>query len=385
MEATGYGYLHSRADAEDGFAEGRVRPWWSVSSGALFVYVEGDVRVDTSGYARGLPVSPADRSGSRRVADLREAFFETDTGWARLRVGQQVFDWSVTDTISPADNLSPRDWIDLIRWERVGAPAAALRFGSDSLLEVVWLPLFISSRLPPRDGRWMQPLPPGVDLAAPRPSGSRRGQFGARAGHTVGGVDLGLVFFDGHSHSPEFKWESTGTKVTVVPVQRRERVWAGSAAASAGGWSVRGEAGYFRQDQADDFLLFTLGADREWDSALRGGDSLYALLQYGNDQTTRRHQRVGEPKGPADFRRSLSHAALFTLRYRPGGSSRVSGQVRGTYHLSDRDYYLEPSLIAEGGGLRVEVGLGLIGGPRDSFLGAYGDNDRLFARGEWRF
>jgi hypothetical protein len=126
------------------------------------LYVEGDIRQDTAGLAHGYINDFTEHTGERWAVNVREGYGELNEKWLRVRTGKQIYDWSVTNTISPSDNISPRDWTDIIRSERIGVPSLDVRLGYDSYVQFVYIPLFSPSKLPVAGSRWERCLLPGL-------------------------------------------------------------------------------------------------------------------------------------------------------------------------------------------------------------------------------
>ena len=91
---------------------------------------------------------------------VRELYGQYESDSVKFSLGKQVFDWSVTDTVSPTDSLNPRDWTDIIEWERIGVPAASVTVGNDTYLQFV-AAMFSVSRLP--EESWTGDLPVEMD------------------------------------------------------------------------------------------------------------------------------------------------------------------------------------------------------------------------------
>jgi hypothetical protein len=298
---------------------------------------------------------------------------EAKDDFARLRAGKQIFDWSVTDTVSPSDNISPRDLSDPLEWERLGAPAVDLRLGRDSFVEVVYLPLFTSSRLP--TGRWAPVLPPNVTLGEAETDRSDW-QAAARMGTVLEGCDIGLSAYKGKSYSPGFEVRQEGSQVKAIPVFQDEAVYSLSGAKEIAGYTMRVEIGYFDQDGADDFVQYVVGLDREWGQVFNPRDAFYILVQYANEILVQSDE--ANPGGNLDFRRIFDNALLYTVRY--SFSEHVMVKVRGSRGFSKGDSFLEPSLGWQQGAWELNAGLDLLSGPPETFFGGYSHNDRGFLR-----
>jgi len=284
----------------------------------------------------------------------------------------------VTDTVSPADNLAPRDWTDIIRWERRAIPAIDVRIGTDWYLEAALMPLFEPSRMPPANSRWEHSLDPGISYGSPDYPASGNPQIAARVGTTWNSLDLGASFYHGFSFSPFWKPERRTTGVVLHQYYVRENVSAVSMAKEVAGVNFRFETGLFDHQGADDFMQFVFGLDREFGTVFRPSDSLYALVQYADETVLKKENPYGI--NAYDLRRILSNSIIGKLKYSFDDSKEWTLKLDGTYNFEHKDSYLQPGLIWKRGNLETELGADLFYGTMDSFFGGYGSNDRVYLK-----
>lgn len=387
VESFSAAYSREASDSKEGqlFTEIRILPTltWLYADKYLF-YLEGDIRQDTAGLAHGYINDFTEHTGGRWAVNVREGYGELNEKWLRIRTGKQIYDWSVTDTISPSDNISPRDWTDIIRSERIGVPSLDVRLGYDSYVQFVYMPLFSPSKLPVAGSRWERSLHQGLVNEEQETISSDSGQFAVRAGHVWNGFDLGVSFFTGYGYSPSFKLETVSvTETGLVPVYRREEVFAASLAKELSGCTLRSEVGYFNQDKEDDFVQGVVGIDREWGSIFKSVDSLYTLLQYTNEVKTQDADPVGFET--IDFRRIFNNAILGKVIYSLDDSNTWKAKLTGVYNLSDRDSYFEPAVTWSKRNFNIEAGVDVMSGTRDTFFGGYSQNDRFFITMTYKF
>lgn len=387
VESYSAAYSREASDSKEGqlFTEIRILPTLTVLySDQYLFYLEGDIRQDTAGLAHGYINDFGENTGERWAVNVREGYGELNEKWLRIRAGKQVYDWSVTDTISPSDNISPRDWTDIIRSERIGVPSLDVRLGYDSYVQFVYLPLFSPSKLPVAGSRWERSLPPGLVNEEQEIVSSDHGQFAVRAGQVWSGFDFGVSFFEGYGYSPSFKLEAiSATETGLVPVYRREEVFAASLAKEISGYTLRSEIGYFNQDKGDDFVQGVIGIDREWGGIFQSVDSLYTLLQYANEVTTQGNNPVGLET--IDFRRIFNNAMLGKVVYSFDDSNTWKAKLTGVYNISDHDGYIEPAVNWSKFNFNIEAGIDVLSGPRDTFFGGYSQNDRIFITMTYQF
>lgn len=380
IEAFGAAYLVNRRATEKQYGEIRFRPTMHYAPlDDLLLHVEVDFRADTEGFARGAMDSVVERTGRRWMADVREAYIEYSHDWFRMRLGKQIFDWSVTDTVSPADNINPRDWTDILEMERVSIPSAYLHVGYNTYAELVVTPWFTPSKLPVIGSRWERELPPGLVNAEQEVPGRDHGQLSVRAGTSWEGFDLGAVYYRGYSMSPSFKLHPVSFVLAeLVPVYRFEEVYSLSCTRAVREFTVRGEVGAFRQREEDDFIQYVVGIDREWSGLLKPVDSLYVLLQYANEVVTRQDRPL--PFSTIDFRRVLDNAIMAKVTYDFDSEKRWTVKFEAAINLEDGGSFFEPALVWRKHHVEWELGIDILSGGEGSFFGGYGENDRVYTK-----
>jgi hypothetical protein len=380
LESFGAVYLQKKDQAENAYLEGRFRPYFTYTPDEKWLFhLVGDGRPDSAGYAQGSINNIAERTGRRWYINVREAYAEFNYQWFRTRIGKQVFDWSVTDTVSPTDNLCARDWTDIIRNERVGAPAVAVRLGYKAYLEAVFLPLFTPSKLPVKGGRWERDLPPGFingDQEILSPSHS---QAGLRAGTTVAGFDLGASLYRGYSYSPAVRVQPISRfSAQLIPAYKPEWVYSLFLARELYSLNLRAEMGYFQQIDQDNFVQGVIGLDKEWSGIIRPVDSFFILLQYANDIVTKHNNTINYVN--YDLRRVLDNAIMIKSHYIFDSEKRWTVKIEGSFKLNKNDSYLEPAIVWRYKRAEVEGGVDILMGQKNTFFGGYKENKRIYLK-----
>ena len=384
FETYGAAYTQHKSGSEDAFGEFHFRPRLTlIQDEQLLVFVSPDIRQDSAGYTQGFVNPIPDRKSRRATAEAREAYLEYTPPGVRLRAGIQLFDWAVTDTVSPADSLSPRDWTDMIRWERRGLPAVDLRIGADSFAEAAFIPFFVPSRLPTPGSRWERSLQPGASYGTPEYPSGFTPQFALRSGATVNGFDVGASFFHGYSLSPFWKPELANTGIILHQVYRLENVYAVSAAKEIAGFNARLEIGHYDQHKADDFTQFVFGIDREYGNVLRPGDAFYLLLQYVDEYVWKKETPFGVTA--IDLRRVFTRSVMGKIRYGLDDSREWCLKLEGSYNFEKKDSYVQPAVVWKRGNVEIEAGFDILSGVTDSFFGGYRRNDRGYLKGKFMF
>lgn len=384
VEAYGSFFLQSDKGKESNFLEMRyLQKFTFIANENWLFHLETDLRADNRNFSHGAVNSITERD-SRWMLGYREAYTEYQKDKFRVRVGKQIINWSVTDTISPSDNVSPRDYMEIVRWERIGVPAVNIRYGGDTFVEGIYIPFFTPSKLPKIGSRWDRDLPTGLSASEQDVLGKDHGQFAFRVGTNFKGFDLTANYFHGYSYSPAIRLENGLNGMTeLVPNYLPLEAYSISAAKSWKGFTFRGEIGYFQQSGDDDFIQYVIGADREFTNLIGKTDSFYLLLQYANEIKTRSKNEL--PFETVDFRRVFNNAIMVKAKYAPSDSSRWEYKLEGTYNLTDQDIYIQPAATWKYKSFQVEGGLNMFFGPSSSFFGGYKRNDYLFLKTTYNF
>ncbi|MFA6550979.1 MAG: hypothetical protein WCV41_00395 [Patescibacteria group bacterium] len=377
LRTFGAAYFNDKAGAEDLFGEIRFLPEmaWQANDNFSF-YVQGDFRLDSKDYASGILDGVEDNG--RWIANFRQAYAEYNKDLFRLRVGKQIFDWSVCDTVSPSDNICPRDWMDVVKWERVGVPAIDLRYGDATFWEFVYIPWSTSSKLPA--GRWKYDLPTGLISGGVDGPDNDYDQFALRAGTNISGWDLGASYYHGFSYNPAIKIQSPNI---VIPTYTREDVISFSAVGEVGaGVMLRAEAGYFNQRGDDDFLQFVVGAERSWNDLFRPTDELFVLIQYVDEIETNNKNLAAKIY---DVRRAFNRSLMARVQYAFDDTRQWNLKFEGSYNFEKGDSYIQPSVSWRKNNFELEAGVGFAFGSKNTFWGGWEANDRAFLQCSYHF
>ena len=383
VEAYGSFFLQGDKGKENNFLEMRyLQKLTFIANDNWLFHLETDMRADNRNFSHGA-VNGITENDSRWMLGYREAYTEYQKDKLRIRIGKQIINWSVTDTISPSDNISPRDYMEIVRWERIGVPAINIRYGGDTFIEGIYTPFFTPSKLPKLGGRWDRDLPVGLRSVEQDVPGKDRGQFALRVGTNFKGFDLTASYFNGYSYSPSYRLERDGQMTDVIPFYVPLEAYTIGAAKSWKGFTFRGEVGYFQQNGDDNFIQYVIGADREFTGLVGKTDSFYFLLQYANEIKTRSKNEL--PFDTIDFRRVFNNAIMAKAKYAPSDSSRWEYKLEGTYNFTDHDIYVQPAAAWKYKSFQVEGGLNMFFGPSSTFFGGYKKNDHLYLKTTYNF
>ncbi|MES2296344.1 MAG: hypothetical protein V4582_04845 [Pseudomonadota bacterium] len=337
-----------------------------------------ELRLDSAGRRAGVaawtnPDAPAAASVQQAYIGYRQ------DGW-QLRAGKQVFDWSVTDTISPADVINPRDWSDITRVRKLAVPSLSLRYGQQTSLEWVWVPRQQVSTMPA--GPW---LPQAVSaLLAPAQRHDGAGQHGLRLSGNWLQTDWALIAYRGHSNAPDLALQMGAQGPVLQPFYQALQAQALTLARQVGERNMmRLEVAHKRQANGVNFVQAVIGGDLEMSGLANDGDTLYALIQYADSN---QHGTVRNALGWPDFQRVLERNVQVKLSYDPHSDRRQLLELSGTYNHAQRDSYWQLSYQRRlTPNLNVTAALAMAGGSADTFWGQYRDTSRATLQWHWRY
>ncbi len=329
-----------------------------------------------------------------------EAFLDLYLGPVDIRAGYQIYSWGVADLYNPTDKLNPRDYIDILNYEKEGILSLKVGYSfSNWTLEGIWIPLPEESYLPQPGWRFFempgasQGLPPAIvsDLIALRPGKSiRNPQFAARLRGTAGRFDLGFSYFYGLATVPQ-REVSVGTfnpvdntvTVTVTEVFPREHTVGANMATTIKKLGLHLEtAAVFPKDtgrdigSADQFRFnYVVGGNYTWSDVISDHDIRFFL-----DFTHEIHRDEKSTNLSRIFQLSL----LSRLEYIVSDDLKIT--LSGAYNFDDRDYIIRPRI--EWGfyeGFTLTAGADFLGGPSGSFFDLFEEDDRGYAWLKYEF
>jgi hypothetical protein len=379
--------------------------------------------------------------------EANEAYADIRLDRADLRLGIQKIAWGKLDGIPPTDVVNPRDYHDPLVGDfeerKIGIPALLgtyylpdlPRFDLTSLrATLVYIPIAVPARLALREERWFPSsiTPPstfekaGIVLPVRLGTVNRRpprdfddGGIAFRLGGTWREVDWDLYHYSGPETGP-----NTDLRVVVQPgptipdavihsdlVQAHDTMHMTGAdgAVVLGGVTVRAEAAFFLDHsylrRAADLVaaarrlpigpivmrlqngraahlalgeLFPSQDSLEWGI---GADYLVAgwqpLLQV--------NQIVILDSAPTLLVADPETRVVASLKKRIL-ADRLELEARGTYAIERGAWFLFPRIsYAVRDDFRVRVGYLAVGGPRDSLLGQFGQNDEFVFQARYTF
>lgn len=365
------------SETKDDFSvETRFQPKMKFQKGKVGLVLEGDFRADQFSNDS---VNRLNDQEERWAIGLGEVYADyTPVEWSSFRVGRQIFDWSVTDTVSPSDLLTPFDLTRPIDRERIAVPAISVKLGEDSkFLEAVAISKVTPSRLP--QGNWdlFADLPANVSVV--EQESASRAQLAVRGKYLIGDWDMGLVLYDGVGFSPNARIESSPFGARLVPFYDEVQAGVASVAKEFFGSIVRAELGFFDHEVGDDFWSYVVSVDREFSDLFRDTDHLYVLIQY-SDQVVANHGE--KPEGWVDFRRIFDNSVTLKSTYDFDDTDTWSLSAEWAHAIDDSAGYGEVSLLWKNHhweivSMEIETGINIFYGSRRTFWGGYNNNSPL--------
>ncbi len=324
---------------------------------------------------------------------LRQAYIDVYTDRFDLRVGKQQIVWGKSDGVFITDVVSPKDLREFLLPDfqeiRVGVTGVSLNYyQGGSTIQAVWLPLFEPNRLPGPESLWSMPTPlfpaqvtidPEREALEPKLENS---QLFGRWSLLGSGVDLEVVGAWYLDPAPVYHLEPSGdapgSGMTARAEHHRLLMGGGSAAWSAGGVILRGEAAYQagRRFQAEvpsfpdgtmesDFLHYMLGAD-------------YSVL--GVDVSGQFIQEVVLDHRPGILRRERTGTATLMLRDSLRRET-LTLELFTYYGVDDEDALIRPRVFWDlADGYELQVGMNIFTGPASGTFGRFEPNDMVFTK-----
>ncbi len=398
VEYRNYTYFEdeSRGDSRDSRNEGRLRVEYDDSfRDNMRLYLNALLQADDDSFTHGFVDDFEDDDLKRNYFNFTEAFLDIYFDDFDLRLGKQIITWGKADAFNPTDNLTPTDYANLLDDDEIGVVAVNLNYyWRDWNLQIVGVPGFTPTRLPPRDTRFSL-IPPDTPLPVEDPelpsNTIDNAQFGVRAKTTYRGWDYSISYYDGVNDIPvpalkmmEVPVPPFSVPVSVVPVYNRFRAVGADFATVFGRWGLHGEMAHlvFDGDRDDARLQYVLGIDYTKSDIIFDHD-LFVIIEYVGEEVTEEGERLDTGTTPVD--RILMSAIAFNIEYELTEFTKLEVKGAVDFHQGD-DYYFQPQFVHDlTDNFEIRVGLDVLGGPRDTFFGQFKDNDRVFLKLTYTF
>jgi hypothetical protein len=357
---------------------------------------------DDDGLVDGFVIEVPDNRRHRTAIDIAEAELAARIGKLRLYAGRRIYSWGTADAYNPTDRLNSRDLMDPVAGyqdtEKLGAWSAAATMDLGGvLLDLVWVPFFSPTRLPPISSRWVgldretfsEEFPNRADkydefvrvLHAPAPSSTfENSQVGLRAKTSLGGWDLVATYYDGFLDLPEV---DIPTFEFFFP---RIHVPGFAVSTTLGAFELHGETAFVfgeegsSGDRAETIVGFNYYLDpRPWLHLEQG----ILVLEYGRQDTLSDGEGATLGLGTLTeiFRRNDAIASRLELLF---GESTTVELDFAMASVTDPGYFFGPRVTRKiRDDLELETGFDLFFGGRQQPFGFWRDNNRLHLTLRW--
>jgi len=145
------------------------------------------------------------KEDARSRGDLREAYYEVQSGALTSRFGLRRVFWGITESRHLVDVVNQSDLADDLDGEaKLGQPMLEFTLaGEPGTLALYALPGFRERRLPGPGGPLVYPFPLALDETRINARGERlHTDYAARASRQFGALDLAVSWFDGIGREP---------------------------------------------------------------------------------------------------------------------------------------------------------------------------------------
>jgi hypothetical protein len=225
-----------------------------------------DAQTDTHRqFERSLRLDWLDPSLRRPAFQVRRLSARYARGKLLLEAGKQYVRWGRADILNPTDRFAPKDALNVAETDFMSVAAARLTYGGQTnSVDVIWQPLFTSSRMPLIGQRWL-PVPAGLhvyDLGARYPGGSNTG---IRFNHIGQRTEFALSFYEGHNHFPAIRIYPVGLTPGFERAYPTIRMYGADAAIPVPLVTIKFEAAGFTSGSAfgDEYALYVLQLERQ--------------------------------------------------------------------------------------------------------------------------
>jgi len=389
LEYRNYSYFEeeSRGDSRDSINEGHLEVEYDTYvRDNMRLFIDAHFQVDDDDFTHGFVDDLEDDDIKRNYFNFTEAFIDIYFDTYDLRLGKQIVNWGKADSVNPTDNINPTDYSNLLDDEDIGVVAANFNYyWNEWNFQFVAVPGFTPTRFPPTGTRFSVIPPDSIfPVTDPElPSNTiDNAQVGVRLLTTYHGWDFSASYYDGVNDVP------VGTLrflpgPTVVPVYNRFRAIGGDFATTFEQWGFHGEAAQIIFDGAeqDSYFQYVLGVDYTKNNILFDQD-LFVIVEYVGEDVT--EKATGSDMGTS-LDRVLTSAVAINVTWEFSDYTKL--EVTGAYDFDQGDdYFFQPQLVHQMNDyFEITVGIDVIGGPKDTFLGQFKDNDRLFVKLKYAF
>jgi hypothetical protein len=342
-----------------------------------------------------LGINAAQSAGQHSLQlDLEELFIRSYFPFGFVDAGLMVIAWGTGESGHAVDPLNPLSYKagfpDNLNEAKQAELMARINLylGYSGKVELVYLPFF-HPLLMADSGRWA-----AADTSAlpnlqdpPVTETWEYAQAAARISGTVGGIDLGLLYFYGFRHEPGYKFTTTFTgtnpldpshyTTTTTTAYTRGHLIGTEAAAAAGPFTFRGELGFWLSEDRDGTETHLYNSRIEWLAGIDyriPGTTVFLMVEELGSYVL---QYDGLSTQDADLMRTFDSALTNTLTAAAEASfarETINVRLSGTYLAEAEGYLIKPEVTWRiDDNLQLTLGGTLVGGsdPGDSFSPFY--------------
>lgn len=330
---------------------------------------------------------------------LREAYLDIYFNSVDLRIGKQQIIWGKADGVFITDIVSPKDLSEFLLRDfdeiRMGVTGVKANYYlGDNTFEIVWLPTFAPTVMPPEGSIWRPafsfPVQPLFDHSREKVTPSLENsevfaKFSALTSLIDFEVMAGYAWDDDPTmHVVKSIDPATHrlTGLTVYPQHHRLTIGGGSFSTTVGPFVLRGEGAYYNGkyfNSADpklpesvvekNYLHYLVGLDYTlWDIHLSGQFIQQAILDYDPMIQNDEYDNMGTFLASRDFLNETLNLQLFVY-----------------YGFNNNDALIRPKLTYDlADGFELLFGANIFTGT-EGWFGQYDKNDMLYAKIKYSF
>ncbi len=342
--------------------------------------VETKLRLDSADRGS-LLQNPFPAAGSQPKLELQQLWYGRHGTLLEMKLGWQQFDWSLADSISPADLLNPRDFSDITRVTKRALPALSLQWQWQRPLQLV-VHSYTPAAVLPADS-FALPQTPGVLLNAAEPKQNNL-SYGLRWSGNDAGIDWFVLGYKGHNYAPSADLVPTEAQPRIqVFHDKLQQLSFGLTSPVAENSLFRAELARVWQFQGDDYWQWVVSLEQEWFGLLTGQELWSVLLQWADEKVAKQGTEL---PGWTDFRRMFQHNLMLRLSYDPDGGAELQTVLELSSDLAAESRYLKLYQHQRlNDQWQLQVGTQQFFGTAAGVWGLYQDKDRLYLQLDYHF
>ncbi len=363
------------------------------------------LRFDNVSWATGVIDEPNETDDDRFLLNIDEAYLAHSSDRFDISFGKMKYEWGTADGYNPTDNINPYDFTDIPTAEKIGVPSISLSYSHDLFnLELVFIPLFSTSRLPGTDNRWIGDLSEAkenfgsVNVLRGRKelpvNNIDNFQYAIRLGSStlVSGWDFFLSYYDGIESVGVLRTDLDTSVVvpglippnlTLFRVFPHYREFGADFSTTFNKLEVHGEAAAHITDgnrKDDDYLEYVVGINYNFDEIpFEFLEEIMVILEYTGEEIfdKKTEGKDNSFTGSGDYFRSFKNSVLTSIDIKFSEDTKF--EISGAINLDDDDNYIRP-LVSHKlyDNTKFELGFDIISGHKDTFFGKWRKNDRFF-------